>query len=137
MSKSPQKWTKYGWVNANREDLLQYINPINSSAVSASDLLYLLTTGNTDPLQHLKLSYSIGIPAIELDLMVSGKGILHRMGDTFSKASKKSSINELYLIAHAILETGHGTSELATGIEVKEVNGVPVKPRVVYNMFGI
>src|SRR5699024_6226488 len=51
MTKKPQKWTKSGWINANKEDLLQYINPINSSATSISDMLYLLATGNTDPLQ--------------------------------------------------------------------------------------
>ena len=40
-----------------------------------------------------------------------------------------SNISEIYLVAHACLETGNGTSQLATGVEV---NGVTV-----YNMFGI
>ena len=35
----------------------------------------------------------------------------------------------MYLVSHALLETGNGTSDLATGISV---NG-----KTVYNMFGI
>ena len=46
-------------------------------------------------------------------------------------------MNEIYLISHALLETGHGTSQLATGVLVSEVGGQPVQPRTVYNMFGI
>jgi len=39
------------------------------------------------------------------------------------------NVNEVYLIAHALLETGKGTSQLATGVKV---NG-----KTVYNMYGI
>ena len=51
------------------------------------------------------------------------------MGQVFIDAGRTHGVNEVYLLAHALLETGHGTSELATGIKV---NGVTV-----YNMFGI
>ncbi|WKV53060.1 glucosaminidase domain-containing protein [Dickeya fangzhongdai] len=46
------------------------------------------------------------------------------------KAAKDYGINEAYLVAHAILETGHGSSDLAKGSY--EYNG-----RKIYNMFGI
>jgi mannosyl-glycoprotein endo-beta-N-acetylglucosaminidase len=41
------------------------------------------------------------------------------------------------LVSHALLETGQGNSQLATGVLVNTVNGQPVTPKVVYNMFGI
>src|SRR5699024_8556005 len=50
---------------------------------------------------------------------------------------REANINELYLISHALLETGRGSSNLARGILVNKVNGKSVTPRVVYNMFGI
>src|SRR5690606_11956071 len=59
------------------------------------------------------------------------------------------NINEIYLISHSMLETGNGTSKLATGVEVgKNKAGVPTlvtssnrntlsNIKVTYNMFGI
>ena len=47
------------------------------------------------------------------------------------------NINEVYLLSHSLLETGHGTSELSKGILVTSVDGRAVTPKVVYNMFGI
>ncbi|MCL6615621.1 MAG: glucosaminidase domain-containing protein, partial [Anoxybacillus ayderensis] len=41
------------------------------------------------------------------------------------------------LISHALLETGNGTSALATGVVVSQVDGQPVEPKTVYNMYGI
>jgi len=47
------------------------------------------------------------------------------------------NVNEIYLLAHALLETGNGTSQLANGVLVDKVDGKSVEPRIVYNMFGI
>ena len=43
----------------------------------------------------------------------------------------------MYLLSHARLETGNGTSTLSNGVLVTEVDGVPVEPKVVYNMYGV
>lgn len=92
---------------------------------------------NNEVLQFLDLSKPMSIPVTELNAYLKNYGILSGEGDAFSKASQENKINELYLISHALLETGNGTSKLATGILVDEVNGQKVEPKVVYNMFGI
>lgn len=80
-------------------------------------------------LQFLDLSYALGIPTSELNTILSGAGILNGTGSAFSQAANRAGINEIYLISHALLETGNGTSRLARGVEVEGI--------IVYNMFGI
>ncbi|MDN6294656.1 MAG: SH3 domain-containing protein, partial [Alkalibacterium sp.] len=92
---------------------------------------------NRSALQFLKLSGSSGISAADLNEELTGKGILEGTGESFRLASKYHNINEVYLMAHARHESGNGTSKLSTGVLVSEVDGVAVKPRVVYNMYGI
>lgn len=79
--------------------------------------------------QFLDLSQPNGVSAADLNRYLEGKGVLEGQADAFIEAANRYGVSELYLVAHAILETGHGTSALATGIEV---NGTKV-----YNMFGI
>ncbi|BAC14867.1 hypothetical conserved protein [Oceanobacillus iheyensis HTE831] len=120
------------WRNATEQDVLQYLDP-----------------DNNDIFQHLVLSESVGVSAASLNNVLSGKGILSGKGQSFISASHQHGVNEVYLISHALLETGHGTSDLATGIEVgKNSSGNPVlvtpsnrssltNIRTSYNMFGI
>ena len=100
------------WRNATRSDTRLYLDPTNH-----------------DEFQHLDLSTPAGATAAELNAYLKGKGILEGMGQAFIDASRTHHINELYLVSHALLETGHGTSDLAKGIVVKG--------KKVYNMFGI
>ncbi|MGD6871012.1 glucosaminidase domain-containing protein [Sutcliffiella horikoshii] len=114
------------WVNALPEDAIYYMNPDNFERESKS--FY----------QFLVLSKPAGATAKELnDKILINKGTLTGNGQSFVDAAKKYSINELYLISHAFLETGHGKSSLATGMLVSQVDGQPVTPRIVYNMYGI
>ena len=114
------------WRNAKEADVAQYLNPKNVARDSAE--FY----------QFLVLSQPAETNATELNNKVlKGKGILEGKGNVFLEASKLHNINEIYLIAHALLETGNGTSTLAKGIKVSSVDGKPVEPKVVYNMFGI
>jgi mannosyl-glycoprotein endo-beta-N-acetylglucosaminidase len=117
---------KYGyWRNAKEDDVLFYLDPSNNER---SDQSYF---------QFLLLSETAGISADQINKRILlNKGILHEQGQTFVNASQQFNINEIYLISHALLETGNGTSELATGVLVEEVDGEPVPPKVVYNMFG-
>ncbi|GLO67597.1 peptidoglycan-binding protein [Oceanobacillus kimchii] len=120
------------WRNAPEQDVLQYLDP-----------------DNNDIFQHLVLSESVGVTASSLNNVLSGKGILSGKGQSFINASRQHGVNEVYLISHALLETGHGTSDLATGIEVgKNSSGNPVlvtssnrssltNIKTSYNMFGI
>lgn len=114
------------WRNAKKSDVGTYLNPSN------------IKQGTTDYFQHLVLSQNAGANAADLESRILyDKGILKGKGQAFVQASVKHKINEIYLISHALLETGNGTSNLANGILVDTVDGKSVQPRMVYNMFGI
>lgn len=100
------------WRTATATDLLEYLDPLKN-----------------DVFQHLDLSSPVGATAEELNVHLKGKGVLEGMGQAFVDAARMHNINELYLVSHALLETGNGTSNLAKGIKVNN--------KVVYNMFGI
>src|SRR5699024_4010666 len=120
------------WRNPTRSDIERYLNP-----------------SNNDKFQHLVLSSTVKVSANELNNVLKGKGVLEGLGQAFIDGGEKHNVNEVYLISHALLETGHGTSELAKGIEVGlNKDGKPVlatssnkknltKIKKVYNMFGI
>ena len=101
---------------AYREEIEYYIAP--------PDLL-----NGYEKYQFLDLSESNGISVDVLDAYLNGKGVLDGMGDVFIEAAEAYGLSEVYLAVHACLESGNGTSQLATGVEY---NG-----EVVYNMFGI
>ncbi|WP_428909887.1 SH3 domain-containing protein [Niallia sp. Krafla_26] len=106
------------WVTASPEDVAYQLDPEN----------FL-----NDPVasfQFLKLSEATGVDQFEVnERILSGKGILQGHAATFIAASEKYGVNDMYLISHALLETGNGKSKLATGVEIYG--------KTVYNMFGI
>lgn len=104
------------WVAADRNSVQYYVDPLN----------FMDSYG---VYQFLRLDYTQGISAYDLNNILSGKGVLSGKGAVFLAAAQQSNINPVYLVAHAMLETGNGTSKLSTGINV---NGTTV-----YNMFGI
>jgi beta-N-acetylglucosaminidase len=77
----------------------------------------------------MDLTKTSGVSKETLNKYLVGKGILEGQGQAFIDAGFKYGINEVYLMAHTLLETGHGTSTLAKGIEH---NG-----KKVYNMYGV
>lgn len=79
--------------------------------------------------QFIDLSHTNGIDADTLNSYLNGKGVLTGKGEQFKAAAERYNLSELYLVTHACIESGSGTSQLASGVEV---NGT-----VVYNMFGI
>ncbi|WP_270892323.1 GW dipeptide domain-containing protein [Staphylococcus saprophyticus] len=93
-----------------------------------------------DPIQKyqfLRLDKSQNISSADLDKLLVGKGILEGQGEAFSEAAKAYNINEVYLISHALLETGNGTSKLANGGDVVNGKVVTNGKDKYYNMFGI
>jgi len=104
------------WVNADRNSVRNYVNP---EKFKDSYGMY----------QFLRLDYIDGITANDLNKILSGKGVLEGKGSQFLSAAKANNVNPIYLVSHALLETGNGYSKLANGIEV---NG-----KIVYNLFGI
>ncbi len=106
------------WVSASKEDTAYYLNPDN------------FLNSETQSLQFLKLSAKANVDDKEVDSKIlAGKGILAGKASSFVTAANAYGINEIYLISHALLETGNGTSTLA--------NGVVVNGKTVYNMYGI
>ena len=112
------------WIKPSKELIKYYMDPNNF-------------LDNTYKYKFLNLNYMDGVTEEDLNNILKGKGVLDGKGAVFLKAAKDSNINPIYLVAHAFLETGYGTSKLATGILVSSVNGVKVEPKTTYNMFGI
>ncbi|WP_323702818.1 glucosaminidase domain-containing protein [Mammaliicoccus sp. Dog046] len=88
--------------------------------------------------QFLDLNKSQDIPASKLNDLLRGKGILENQGDAFRQAAKSVGVNEIYLISHALLETGNGTSQLANGGSIDKDGNVDLDSKEkYYNMFGV
>lgn len=125
-----------GRIDATRAEVEYYANPAN------------FPRGTTEFFQFLVLSEPIGLNAKEVnEKVLKGKGSLEGQAAAFINTAKKYSINEAYLIAHALHETGNGKSTLANGIPVdkngnvtRDKNGNIAKTKdtahIVYNMFG-
>ena len=125
------------WRRASVADIEPYVDPSNFA--QASQAFY----------QFLDLSKSAGTSAKTLNGVLTNSGTLTGQGQAFINAANQYSVNEIYLLAHAVHETGHGTSLLAKGVPVdKDGNalinssGVRIYPdrpvaATVYNMYGI
>ncbi|MGY0374026.1 N-acetylglucosaminidase [Clostridium sp. JNZ J1-5] len=112
------------WLTPSKELVKYYMNPNNF-------------LDNYGKYQFLNLNYIDGITEDNLNSILEGKGVLDGKGAVFLKASKDANINPIYLVAHALHETGNGTSQLASGVLVSSVDGKAVEPKKTYNMFGI
>lgn len=126
------------WRNAKSEDTLFYLDPKNFDPNTKSYFQFLL------------LSEPAGTNIDEINSKVlNGKGIFQNKASSFIQAAEKYKVNEVYLIAHALLETGNGSSTLATGVKVgKDASGNPqivtssnssslTDIKTTYNMYGI
>ncbi|WP_261853932.1 N-acetylglucosaminidase, partial [Clostridium folliculivorans] len=123
------------WRDALQPEVAFYMNPDNF--INDDNAKYMF----------LRLDYSDGIKAWQLDNVLKGKGILEGKGQVFIDAGRLSNVNPIYLVSHALLETGNGTSDLATGkIIVSKMHNVfgdinsgtyDVDYKMVYNVFGI
>lgn len=118
-----------GWLDASRQQVEYYANSSN------------FNKNSTDFYQFLVLSQHASLNANEVNQKIlNNHGILTGKAQAFIDAGRKHSVNEAYLISHALLETGNGKSDLANGIPVDDKgNVVPANRAVhtVYNMYGI
>lgn len=101
---------------ASRDEVLLHLTPDDDLT---KDTIY----------QFLDLSKYSEVSEDELNNFLLGQGVLEGKGSIFISAAKKYNVSEVYLVSHASLETGRGTSSFARG---KNFNGVKV-----YNMYGI
>ena len=112
----PKIWRNGGMSYATESETAEYMNP-NSFYTDAYKY------------QFLDLSKPNNVSEETLNNYLADKGVMKGMGAAFIEAAKEYNVSEVYLVAHACLESGNGTSQLATGVEV---NGTTV-----YNLFGI
>ena len=99
----PQKSNGYTWYFPSRSDVSAAMNP---SAIWDSSV---------QRYQMLDLGKYQGISVSKLNVILKGKGTLSGQGKAFADACKKYNLNEIYLISHAFLESGNGTSNFASG----------------------
>ena len=79
--------------------------------------------------QFLRLDSYKPVNEQKLENFLLDKGVFKGHASDFIEAAKENNIDVIYLVSHAMLETGNGTSKLATGTNI---NGVTY-----YNFFGI
>lgn len=116
LNSPPKIWRNGGMSYATESETAEYMNP-NSFYTDAYKY------------QFLDLSKPNNVSEETLNNYLADKGVMKGMGAAFIEAAKEYNVSEVYLVAHACLESGNGTSQLATGVEV---NGTTV-----YNLFGI
>ena len=122
------------FVTPSTADLEYYLNPKN------------FTNSDKGMMQFLRLdTYKGGITESELNSYlnslpkVNGKNtVFYNQGKAFINAAQKYDIDLVYLVSHAMWETGYGKSVLAQGQTITSYKGKPLdKPVTVYNFFGI
>ena len=122
------------FVTPSKADLEYYLNPKN------------FTNSDKGMMQFLRLdTYKGGITESELNSYlnslpkVNGKNtVFYNQGKAFINAAQKYDIDLVYLVSHAMWETGYGKSVLAQGQTITSYKGKHLdKPVTVYNFFGI
>ena len=115
----------HNWHNATYSEIK---NAMDTQKIAKDDALKY---------QFLRLDRPQNLPVAQINTLLKGKGILENQGQAFSEAAATSGINEVYLIAHALIETGNGQSQLAKGANIVN-NVVNTKSATKYhNVFGI
>lgn len=98
-----------GWVNASSADTKYYLNPATFNDTAKQEFF-----------QYAKLSSFSALNKDEINQKILvNKGVLKNTAAFYLQAAFKYDVNEIYLISHSSLETGNGTSRLATGVKVK------------------
>src|SRR5699024_11071992 len=126
LSAKPQAWISGGgWRNATRSEVRNFLDTSHQK-------------GGAWDYTFLNLNQRQGISSSVLNRnLLNNKGILANRGSAFSQAAKQHGVNEVYLISHAILETGHGSSQLAQGVKLDRNGNRSSNGTTYYNMYGI
>lgn len=118
------------WQTATTDEIRAHLDPNNYPQDS------------TGFFQFMRLDIPTTITTSQLNSYLSGKGTLSGQGSAFKDGARLAGLNELYLVAHAIHETGNGSSRLAQGVwynpKTNSVqNSAGAGAVKVYNMYGI
>lgn len=118
-----QLQTSKGVLNT-KEDNGQFVNASKADVEQA-----MAIKRQNHNISYMDISEPVSMDEKEVNQLLKGKGVLENKGDAFLKAQDKYDVNVIYLISHALVETGHGRSELSKGIEYKG--------KTYYNFYGI
>lgn len=113
------------WEDANYDEIKNAMDPVR------------LAKDDEYKYQFLLLDQPQYLPVSALNKLLEGKGVLEGQGASFSQAAKKYGINEIYLISHALIETGNGTSDLAKGGDIVNGKFTNKSAKKYHNVFGI
>lgn len=113
------------WEDANYDEIKNAMDPVR------------LAKDDEYKYQFLLLDQPQYLPVSALNKLLEGKGVLEGQGASFSQAAKKYGINEIYLISHALIETGNGTSDLAKGGDIVNGKFTNKSAKKYNNVFGI
>lgn len=113
------------WEDANYDEIKNAMDPVR------------LAKDDEYKYQFLLLDQPQYLPVSALNKLLEGKGVLEGQGASFSQAAKKYGINEIYLISHALIETGNGTSDLAKGGDIVNDKFTNKSAKKYHNVFGI
>lgn len=112
--------------------------------MSIEQLMNLLDPDKINRTQFLNLRVTTGVSADQLNAFIVStstgqSGVLKGLGSAFVSASRACGLNEVYLLSHAILESGWGTSELARGYHYGggTIDGRYYAAGTYYNFYGI
>lgn len=121
LSKALNVNSQEGWRHATKDELTYYMNP-NNFRDTVGMMQFAVLNQYTDDITASQLNQY-------LNKYCKPGNVFYNKGQDFINAAKKNNINVLYLVGHSMIETGYGTSKLASGISY---NG-----KTVYNFFGI
>ncbi|WP_323704842.1 N-acetylglucosaminidase [Mammaliicoccus sp. Dog046] len=118
------------WKNASRSEINDVMN------------VEQILNDKKQVYQFLNLSEYQGIDEKRIHQMLRKQKVLEKHTSEFLKAAKKEQVNEVYLISHAILETGNSKSELANGVMLTDKDKVAKTKKEsdgkkYYNFYGV
>ena len=115
-----------------------------NDAYTVEELMDLLDPDKLEKSQFLDVRVATSVTADQLNAFIvltstGQSGMLKGLGSSFVSASQQYGLNEVYLLAHAILESGWGTSTLANGYyyEGGYIDGTYYPAGTYYNFYGI
>lgn len=109
-------------ANVEKTDISQYMDPNRFKNDKYGIYMFM------------SLNFEDGIDVNTIKNLLAGKGKLAGLEQTLYNACQLNNVNQAYVVAHALLETGNGTSQLATNAFYTKADGTKVQ---VYNFFGI
>ena len=125
--------TLTSFIRAVEDDIRYYLDPSNFTKTQ-NGMYQFLKLNSYREISEAKLNAYLN----NLKFNSNQKNIFANKAKVFIDASKKYNVDAIYLVSHAMWETGYGTSRLAQGQTISSYKGQALSsPVVVYNFYGI